>query len=82
MVESIQGLDLRIEVFAFGDRDQESAAGTLSLAVERARSVGQYLVASARIPPSSVSYTGLKPRSTDPISKGQGDEVILRLERR
>ena len=81
MIESIEGLDLRIEVFAFGDRDQDTALDALSLAVERARAVGHYLVKTAGVPPSSVSYTGLKPRSTDPISKGQGDEVILRLER-
>ncbi len=81
IVESTRGLDVSVEVIAFGDVGGSSLREQWSLAMKRAGAVGSYLVDTLGVPSSKVTLSGLKPEGEEPTMKGRGEEVLLRLVR-
>lgn len=80
-LESIDGLDVQVEVLAFGDIDQTELQDNLALAVGRARAVRTQLLQTGKISPERVLFSGLKPPAAEPTMRDQGEEVLLRLRK-
>ena len=81
LIQSTDGIELRVEVIGFGDEDQQSAADSLSLGIRRARVVASYWIERAGIPPEWVTFSGLKAPTKGPTMRTDGEEVLLRLLR-
>ena len=81
LVQSTDGIDLRIEVIGFGDEDQQAAEEALALGIRRARAVASYWIERAGLEPERVTYSGLKAPTKGPTIKDDGEEVLLRLLR-
>ncbi len=81
LVQSTEGIELKIEVIGFGDEDQTDPGEALSLGIRRARSVAAYWIERGGFAPERVTYSGLKAPTKGPTIKGDGEEVLLRLLR-
>jgi len=81
LIDSIEGLDLEVEVIAFAAGEGEPLRGTIGIALERAQAVARLLAERAGLDEERVRYSGLKLPVGRPTMEETGDEVLLRLVR-